>query len=167
MTRFVQPEKIEIDANERAVNEKSPYCFFVCTTFDSFLNDLSNSNPHYILKITALYITFATIQCRYFYFLRYTKQNIFLYTIISYTEFDLFSFSGLDGSRTRVQKPIPCPSTSVVYSLTFPPRPGNKHPEHFSSFMLRPYAQSFAYVVSHMFEAGILRCECPRADCCH
>ena len=40
MTHFVQPEKIEIDANERAVNEKSPYCFFVCTTFDSFLNDL-------------------------------------------------------------------------------------------------------------------------------
>lgn len=43
LTRFVQPEKIEIDANERAVNEKSPYCFFVCTTFDSFLNDLSLS----------------------------------------------------------------------------------------------------------------------------
>lgn len=44
MTRFVQPEKIEIDANERAVNEKSPYCFFVCTTFDSFLNDLYGKN---------------------------------------------------------------------------------------------------------------------------
>ena len=43
MTRFVQPEKIEIDANERAVNEKSPYCFFVCTTFDSFLNDLEKN----------------------------------------------------------------------------------------------------------------------------
>ena len=43
LTRFVQPEKIEIDANERAVNEKSPYCFFVCTTFDSFLNELSLS----------------------------------------------------------------------------------------------------------------------------
>ena len=43
LTRFVQPEKIEIDANERAVNEKSPYCFFVCTTFDSFLNDLSKT----------------------------------------------------------------------------------------------------------------------------
>ena len=42
LTRFVQPEKIEIDANERAVNEKSQYCFFVCTTFDSFLNDLPN-----------------------------------------------------------------------------------------------------------------------------
>lgn len=46
LTRFVQPEKIEIDANERAVNEKSQYCFFVCTTFDSFLNDLF----HFLLK---------------------------------------------------------------------------------------------------------------------
>ena len=45
LTRFVQPEKIEIDAKERAVNEKSPYCFFVCTTFDSFLNDLSLTLP--------------------------------------------------------------------------------------------------------------------------
>ena len=43
LTRFVQPEKIEIDANERAVNKKSQYCFFVCTTFDSFLNDLLGS----------------------------------------------------------------------------------------------------------------------------
>ena len=50
MTHFVQPEKIEIDANERAVNEKSPYCFFVCTTFDSFLNDLKQ-HPNY--KYTA------------------------------------------------------------------------------------------------------------------
>ena len=44
LTRFVQPEEIEIDANERAVNEKSQYCFFVCTTFDSFLNDLNESS---------------------------------------------------------------------------------------------------------------------------
>ena len=50
MTRFVQPEKIEIDANERAVNEKSPYCFFVCTTFDSFLNDLSTRNLKALIK---------------------------------------------------------------------------------------------------------------------
>ena len=48
LTRFVQPEKIEIDANERAVNEKSPYCFFVCTTFDSFLNDFNVSIIPYI-----------------------------------------------------------------------------------------------------------------------
>lgn len=56
LTRFVQPEKIEIDANERAVNEKSQYCFFVCTTFDSFLNDLQTSRiyilPHNFSKGT-------------------------------------------------------------------------------------------------------------------
>lgn len=52
LTRFVQPEKIEIDANERAVNEKSQYCFFVCTTFDSFLNDLLNST-HLLYLISA------------------------------------------------------------------------------------------------------------------
>ena len=67
-----------------------------------------------IHKSNGIVDRFRNIQCRYFYFLRYTKQNIFLYTIISYTEFDLFSFSGLDGSRTRVQKPIPCPSTIIV-----------------------------------------------------
>ena len=44
LTRFVQPERIEIDANERAVNEKYQYCFFVCTTFDSFLNGLFVDN---------------------------------------------------------------------------------------------------------------------------
>lgn len=54
MTRFVQPEKIEIDANERAVNEKSPYCFFVCTTFDSFLNDLSISLNNKFHELTTL-----------------------------------------------------------------------------------------------------------------
>ncbi|WP_304320512.1 hypothetical protein, partial [Phocaeicola plebeius] len=59
LTRFVQPEKIEIDANERAVNEKSPYCFFVCTTFDSFLNDL---------LLTLLY------------FIAYRKDSIFYET---------------------------------------------------------------------------------------
>ena len=53
LTRFVQPEKIEIDANERAVNEKSQYCFFVCTTFDCNLKNLCNK--HYgqrMLSIT-------------------------------------------------------------------------------------------------------------------
>ena len=75
--------------------------------------------------------------------------------------------SGLDESRTRVRRKIPCPSTSVVYSLTFPPRTGNKHPERFSSFMIRPLSQSFDSVVSHIVEAGFLRCECPRADCRH
>ena len=53
LTRFVQPEKIEIDANERAVNEKSQYCFFVCTTFDSFLNDFPVSKKGFFKLVFA------------------------------------------------------------------------------------------------------------------
>ena len=60
----------------------------------SLNSDLFNSYPNYIIKNNDTVYHFRNIQCRYFYFLRYTKQNIFLYTIISYTEFDLFSFSG-------------------------------------------------------------------------
>ena len=67
LTRFVQPEKIEIDANERAVNEKSQYCFFVCTTFDSFLNDLSELfimfSSCFGLSWFSLYIYYAQIIC--------------------------------------------------------------------------------------------------------
>lgn len=55
-TRFVQPEKIEIDANERAVNEKSQYCFFVCTTFDSFLNDCNGNVYSDGNSLTAFYL---------------------------------------------------------------------------------------------------------------
>ena len=75
--------------------------------------------------------------------------------------------SGLDGSRTRVRNTIPCPSTSVVYYLTFPLPHDNKQPCGFSSFMIRPMAQSFANVVSHIVEAWVLKCECSRSDCCH
>ena len=63
LTRFVQPEKIEIDANERAVNEKSQYCFFVCTTFDSFLNDLL-----FLIKSIIPYLY------RFFYHFDYTHD---------------------------------------------------------------------------------------------
>ena len=59
LTRFVQPEKIEIDANERAVNEKSPYCFFVCTTFDSFLNDLYHCSLSILSDITYSFHSFT------------------------------------------------------------------------------------------------------------
>ena len=82
--------------------------------------DLFNSYPNYIIKNNDTVYHFRNIQCRYFYFLRYTKQNVFLYTIISHTEFDMFSLSGPGGNRTRVQKPVPCTSTIIVSSLTFP-----------------------------------------------
>ena len=64
-----------------------------------------------------------------------------------------FNLSGPEGSRTPVQKPIPCPSTSIVSYLTFPPLSGNRHPDSFSSFMIRPSVQSLADVVSYRVEA--------------
>ena len=60
------------------------------------------------------------------------------------------AFHGPEGNRTPVRKPIPCSSTIIVCSLKFPPASGNRHPGAFSSFILRPCAQSFAPVVSHI-----------------
>ena len=78
--------------------------------------------------------------------------------------------SGVDGSRTRVQKPIPCTSTIIVRYPgracpdLFPHRVGNEQPSLLSSFMIRPRAQSLTRVVSHIVDARIPRCECPGAD---
>ena len=73
--RFVQPEKIEIDANERAVNEKSQYCFFVCTTFDSFLNDLINSPMSSIpLPTTTKNGRVARLVVIHFYYTEFTPK---------------------------------------------------------------------------------------------
>ena len=61
-------------------------------------------------------------------------------------------FDGLDGSRTRVQKPIPCTSTIIVRYRgqdPFPPVSGNEHPGVLGSFIIRPCAQSLTHVVSH------------------
>jgi len=71
---------------------------------------------------------------------------------------------GDDGSRTRVQKSIPRSSTIIAGYLTFPLSAGSRHSADFSSFMIRPYAQSFAYVVSHIVDAWVLKCECLRSD---
>ena len=75
--------------------------------------------------------------------------------------------SGLGGNRTRVQKPIPCTSTIIVRSFSFPLPHGNGHPCGFSSFMIRLTAQSFAVIVSHMFDTGSPRCECLRGGMQH
>ena len=80
--------------------------------------------------------------------------------------FRLFRQNGPDGNRTRVQKSIPCSSTSVVYYFTFPPRNLNKHNSRFSSFMIRPHTQSLICVVSHVVEAWLLKRGCSRSDCC-
>ncbi len=86
----------------------------------------------------------------------FTKKN----------EFGFALFSGLEGNRTPVRKSIPDSSTSVVCCLTFPLPPENKHPGGVSSFMIRPLEQSLSSVVSHIVEAWVLRCECPRSDYC-
>ena len=52
--------------------------------------------------------------------------------------------SGAEGNRTPVRKPIPCSSTIIVLYLTFPLPSEKGHPDGFSSFIIRPYAQSFA-----------------------
>ena len=74
------------------------------------------------------------------------------------------TFYGPDGNRTRVQKPIPCSSTIIVRSLTFPPPDENEHPAGFSSFILRPHTQSFACVVSYKIDAWVLMCRSTRSD---
>ena len=79
------------------------------------------------------------------------------------SSFNIF-FSGPEGNRTPVQKPIPCSSTIIVRSLTFPPPDENEHPSGFGSFILRPHTQSFACVVSYKIDAWVLMCRSTRSD---
>ena len=106
LTRFVKPEKIEIDANERAVNEKSQYCFFVCTTFDSFLNDLQSYKPTYLpdgaeLKNTVeqpemLAYEYAINESSYFNILL-SKSDTRIYADAENTEIESFDKDGVIG----------------------------------------------------------------------
>ena len=77
------------------------------------------------------------------------------------------SLDGAEGNRTPVQKTFHCPSTIIVCSLSFPLPAESRHPAGFGSFIIRPYVQSLAYVVSHIVEAGFLNCEWSKADCCN
>ena len=64
-------------------------------------------------------------------------------------------FYGVGGSRTRVQKPVPRPSTIVVHLLIFPLPDSGGQLSGFGSFMIRIYAQSFAYTVSCLDDASL------------
>lgn len=110
-----------------ANNSKSRYCFLSSLTSIILINRTTKfkvSVPYkfrFVKFISALSLKsndtvyhFRNIQCRYFHFLRYTEQNIFLYTIISYTEFDLFSFSGAYRRRTRYQHKQVRPPFSIA-----------------------------------------------------
>ena len=83
-----------------------------------------------------------------------------------------FLKSGVDGSRTRVQKPIPCPSTIIVRYLGELISPVPSFGWKRTAFriwqpLIRPCARSATHVVSHIVDARILKCECSRADSCH
>ncbi len=88
----------------------------------------------------------------------------------------LFSPYGADGSRTRVQKPIPCPSTIIVccfavnisrserFTAISTHRLANRLPRRIGSFMIRPYGQSLPHVVSHIVDARAPKCGCSGPD---
>ena len=88
----------------------------------------------------------------------------------SFNGFGTSRSNGVEGSRTPVQKPIPCPSTIIVrypgrsFSRLFPPVADNEQSAIFGSFMIRPRGQSLARVVSHIVDARIPECGCPGAD---
>ena len=80
------------------------------------------------------------------------------------SEFGFAHLSGPEGNRTPVRKSIPCSSTIIVCYFSFPPPSENRHPDGFSSFILRPQAQSFACVVSRIVDARFFMCGCTKAD---
>lgn len=51
--------------------------------------------------------------------------------------------------------------------LTFPPLYTNRQVYSFSSFMIRPHAQSLTCVVSHIVDAWVTKCGCSESDSCH
>ena len=57
-------------------------------------------------------------------------------------------------------------SPITVAVLTFPPQHAHRQAYCFSSFMIRPTAQSFADVVSYIVEAWVPKCRCSGSDCC-
>lgn len=78
-----------------------------------------------------------------------------------------FFQNGVDGSRTRVQRLIPCPSTIIDGFLVFPRKDGSHHPSIFGSFILRPGTQSFVTVVSCKDDALTPACRCTGKDKLH
>ena len=96
-------------------------------------------------------------------------QGIFMNTLHSHKmkirqsveSMELRGIEPLSESRSTMASPI------TANHLTFPLPGAEWQAPGVSSFIIRPYAQSFAYVVSHIVEAGILNCGWSKADCCH
>lgn len=79
----------------------------------------------------------------------------------------LMKTSGLDGSRTHVQKPFHRSSTIIADYLTFPLTDEKQHPSVFSSFMLLLHTQSFVYRVPYKCRCLNLSRRPLRSDSCN
>ena len=75
--------------------------------------------------------------------------------------------------KVELRESNPCPKTNSLFfyyhSLLFniPSAARERHSDGFSSFIIRPYTQSFVYVVSHIVDARVLKCGCLKSDSCH
>ena len=54
-------------------------------------------------------------------FVSFESEQVQMGVCVGNASFGGITDNGPDGSRTRVRRPIPCTSTSVVCSFTFPP----------------------------------------------
>ena len=73
----------------------------------------------------------------------------------------------LRGIEPLSENPSIAASPITVCLLTFPPSAAARQATDVSSFILRLYAQSFAYIVSYIVDARVLMCRCTRSDSCH
>ena len=96
-------------------------------------------------------------------------QGIFMNTLHSHKmkirqsveSMELRGIEPLSESRSTMASPI------TASPLTFPLPAAEWQAAGFSSFIIRPHAQSFACVVSYIVEAGVLSCRWPKSDCCN
>ena len=125
-------------------------------------NIKSHSDP--VLKMT-LHVLPGTI---IIVFKKQKPENTALTVFPAFAaRYSPFAKNGIDGNRTRVQRPLHRTSTSVVFAFTFPPRHPQRHGCRFSSFIIRLYTQSLVYIVSYIVDAWVLMCRCTRSDNCH
>ena len=128
-----------------------PHLFFTCVMLDLLIFTSYVSLTYFCICVKEIFVASVffslsskSIDTMIINTFRNTDSTQFGREFVVGLVFVVVTVSGLDGSRTRVRNTIPCPSTSVVCHFTFPLLHGNKHPCSFSSFMIRPYAQSFA-----------------------
>ncbi len=144
-----------------------------CFSCEDYKNMLALTKPGDLVYMDPPYQSVMKRMIKYYQKINkmnnYKKPGVlpgFLYEIFPPRGSLLTIISGPEGNRTPVRKSIPCSSTIIVCYLPFPPPSESRHPDGFSSFILRPQAQSFACVVSCIVDARFSMCRCKEADNC-